>query len=747
MTLAVAAPAAASGWSNPFKLYSGAQPVQPSLAENADGDAVAAWVGDDNGLPSVDASYRTAGGQFGAWSSMGASGSYGNIDPSAGIAGDGTATLAWSPSTDNSSDPGIPVFSRRAAGSADTWTSAAQLVKDDDGAAGLIVGASGSTEATLGSCMTSGFGVRSEWSDADWACVPNGDGVIPGLQAAAVLGDGSVLAVSNTVDSSQVVDSSKLQVLTLNAGASAFNASPATVVSASSGDDLYDAQMRVDSSGDVYLAYVDESSSNTRELDVATLKSGGTWSSPVAVSTALAIPSFSLAVDPVSGSAILAFAETDGDTVMMKAATASGVTAGFSSAHQLSSDVLSGITASATGAGAGAVAWIDNEGVVEASLLGSSGFGSPEAVSGAGESVSNLASGGTGSPTLLWIDDSGNVETATTASIGQGQAPTCEPASATVRHDSTTGVSIDLPCNVATGRTPTLTIVSPPSHGTLGSVDPHTGVVSGGSVTYVPDSSYHGADTFKYEVSDGLSTSPPQTATVTVTYAPPTCQGAQVYEQYTDAAVPLDLASACRNPEDWPLTWTQTSASADGQVTAISPDAGRFVYTPPAGFSGPVTLHFRTQSSQGLVWNVTVTIEFDITWWSTQGITVTSGGCLGRADSGSLITCWVGINCPMGGNCTVNGSFGTPTSGSRDVADLRSRRRHPPLARPFRVKVAAGARRKVPIALTRAGRAQLKRRGRLTLLLDLTIREGGGAVTQTRRIHIKRVKRSRRHHG
>lgn len=80
----------------------------------------------------------------------------------------------------------------------------------------------------------------------------------------------------------------------------------------------------------------------------------------------------------------------------------------------------------------------------------------------------------------------------------------------TVTTDEDTAAAVTLSATDADSDTLTYSIVSNPSHGTLGSV-------SGNQVTYTPSANYHGADSFTFKANDGQANSNTATVNVTVT--------------------------------------------------------------------------------------------------------------------------------------------------------------------------------------------------------------------------------------
>lgn len=88
-------------------------------------------------------------------------------------------------------------------------------------------------------------------------------------------------------------------------------------------------------------------------------------------------------------------------------------------------------------------------------------------------------------------------------------APTCSATSASTT--SSTPVPVALNCADVNGNPISYSIVSGPSNGSLGSV--------GASVTYTPNPSFVGHDSFTYQASDGTNASATATATITVSAA------------------------------------------------------------------------------------------------------------------------------------------------------------------------------------------------------------------------------------
>ncbi|MBL4779800.1 putative Ig domain-containing protein [Ralstonia sp.] len=159
--------------------------------------------------------------------------------------------------------------------------------------------------------------------------------------------------------------------------------------------------------------------------------------------------------------------------------------------------------------------------------------------------------------------------------------PTAGPTSITVAHGSTNNhATVDV-----TGAT-SVAVGTQPTHGTA--------TVSGGSITYTPNPSYSGMDSFTYTASNAGGTTAPATITVTVSnatvnYAPSSPAGGTVGAAYSQS-----LASASGGTA--PYTYTIASGALPPGLTLTS--NGMLSGTPTAdgSFNFAVTA---TDSSTG----------------------------------------------------------------------------------------------------------------------------------------------------
>jgi Ca2+-binding RTX toxin-like protein len=178
-------------------------------------------------------------------------------------------------------------------------------------------------------------------------------------------------------------------------------------------------------------------------------------------------------------------------------------------------------------------------------------------------------------------------------------APTLSDAAAALDEDTAAllaigGADVDGDALVAE-------IVTPPQHGTAE-------VLADGSIRYVPDADFNGADTLVWRVSDGVAVS--RAATYSLTVRP-----------VNDAPVAMALAGS--TAEDTPLTLVPRGSDVDGDALvaeivgqpaqgAVALDgAGRLVYTPAADFVGSDSFAYRL--SDGAAASAAVAVDVTVT--------------------------------------------------------------------------------------------------------------------------------------
>ncbi|MCP9270848.1 Ig-like domain-containing protein [Mycolicibacterium arenosum] len=175
-------------------------------------------------------------------------------------------------------------------------------------------------------------------------------------------------------------------------------------------------------------------------------------------------------------------------------------------------------------------------------------------------------------------------------------APVAADASVTVSENGSRTGSLPSATD-ADGEEVTYSLAAGPSRGTV-TVDPD------GSFTYTPDPGVSGADAFRYDVTDGFSTS---TYTVTVTIEPinhaPVAVDAIVT---THHGVPVSFAGAFNDPDGDPLTFTLDRTTSSGSFS-VAPD-GTVTFTPRSGFVGEDTVGYTVTDPSGLTASATITV-------------------------------------------------------------------------------------------------------------------------------------------
>jgi PKD repeat protein len=163
---------------------------------------------------------------------------------------------------------------------------------------------------------------------------------------------------------------------------------------------------------------------------------------------------------------------------------------------------------------------------------------------------------------------------------------------APVAQDRALSTDEDTPLDIALGATDpdgdalAFTVLTSPSHGTLGGAAP--------AVTYTPAANYHGPDSFTFQASDGQVLSNVATVSLTV-------------NSVNDA--PIASGQSVTTPEDTPAAVLLTATDVDGDALSfavvtppghgtLSSAGPALTYTPAADYAGPDAFTFQAFDGQ-----------------------------------------------------------------------------------------------------------------------------------------------------
>jgi hypothetical protein len=199
-------------------------------------------------------------------------------------------------------------------------------------------------------------------------------------------------------------------------------------------------------------------------------------------------------------------------------------------------------------------------------------------------------------------DGKGGTDTKTvTLTVNEvNSAPTASAVSVTTQLNTAktitlVGLDSDIPA-----QTLVYAISTNPTNGVLGSV-------SGNQVTYTPNGSFTGTDTFTYEVFDGVATSSTATVTVTVGNDAPSINS--IANQTGDEGSPITFTATGNDPNSDPLSYSLSGDVPSGAT--INPTTGEFSWT-PSETQGPGTYTFSVVVSDGVASDsttVTITVN------------------------------------------------------------------------------------------------------------------------------------------
>jgi len=183
---------------------------------------------------------------------------------------------------------------------------------------------------------------------------------------------------------------------------------------------------------------------------------------------------------------------------------------------------------------------------------------------------------------------------------GTNDIPVANAQSAKVADDET--LTITLAGADADGDRLQFSIASQPKRGTL---MPGPQFASDGKLTYTPQSSFTGTDTFTFKVNDGTTDSASAAIYLDVVHInnPPVAGDSEVTTQ-EDTPVSITLVATDRDKD--PLTYAVTTGPVNGALDGAAP---KLRYVPKLNFHGVDTFAYEIRDGQGGTSTATVTVR------------------------------------------------------------------------------------------------------------------------------------------
>jgi len=241
-------------------------------------------------------------------------------------------------------------------------------------------------------------------------------------------------------------------------------------------------------------------------------------------------------------------------------------------------------------------------------------------------------SGYTGTDSFTFTASNGVVSNTATVSITVlAGAPVASSQSVTTAYNTATAITLN-----ATGSgTLTYLVATNPSHGTLSGTAP--------SLTYTPNASFYGSDSFTFTASNGTVSSP-ATVSITVLPAAPVASSQTVSTAFNTAAS-ITLSATGNGTMTYSVVTNPTHGVLSGTLPILT-------YAPTTGYFGADSFTFK--ANNGTVSNI-----------ATVSITVLPTAPV--ASSQSVSTAFntaAAITLSATGNGTISYTAGTPTHGT-----------------------------------------------------------------------------------
>ena len=204
-----------------------------------------------------------------------------------------------------------------------------------------------------------------------------------------------------------------------------------------------------------------------------------------------------------------------------------------------------------------------------------------------------------------------------TVSDGGAQNAISKPATVTIKVNGAPITGGDRTVTVNQGKAVTINLFEnardpegAPLNLVLGANGPANGTLQdlgGGSVTYTPNSTFSGEDSFTYMIGDGQQNSTAATVTIKVN-GTPTTGGDRTVTVNQGKAVTINLFENARDPEGAPLNLV-LGANGPANGTLQDLGGGSVTYTPNSTFSGEDTFTYMVNDGQVNSNPATVTIK------------------------------------------------------------------------------------------------------------------------------------------
>ncbi|MDD9912760.1 MAG: Ig-like domain-containing protein [Alphaproteobacteria bacterium] len=205
---------------------------------------------------------------------------------------------------------------------------------------------------------------------------------------------------------------------------------------------------------------------------------------------------------------------------------------------------------------------------------------------------------GTDTFTYSISDGNGGTDTATVTVTVTNTAPDAVNDTATTAHDTPVIISVLTNDTDADGDTISITGTTNPSNGTIV-------VNAGGTITYTPNASFIGTDTFTYTIDDGCGATDTATVTVTVTNTAPDAVDDTVSTAH-NTPILIEVLKNDTDPESDPLSVTSTTSPSNGTIVVNA--SGTITYTPNTGYTGTDTFTYTISDGHGGTDTATVTV-------------------------------------------------------------------------------------------------------------------------------------------